>query len=115
MLSAESNDILSGMVAQAAVAIDRAQWACENANAALLKGREKLQSALLSSLSHDLRTPLASITGAASSLRQLGDKMDAATRKDLLLSIEEDVALLNRFVSNLFDMTRIEAPWPPVG
>ena len=68
-----------------------------------------MQSALLSSLSHDLRTPLASITGAVTSLRQLGDKMPAESRADLLLSIEEEAGRLNRFVGNLFDMTRIEA------
>lgn len=103
------NDILVAMLAQAAIAIDRAQTTRAHAEAALLQESERLQSALLSSLSHDLRTPLASITGAASSLRQLGDKMDAETRNDLLLSIEEDAGQLNRFVANLFDMTRIES------
>jgi two-component system sensor histidine kinase KdpD len=68
-----------------------------------------LQSALLSSLSHDLRTPLASITGAASSLLELGERMDLDTRNDLLVSIEEEAGRLNRFVANLFDITRIES------
>lgn len=100
---------LVSMLEQAAIAIDRARWARENARAAVFRESEKLQSALLSSLSHDFRTPLASITGAATSLRQLGDKMDASTRDDLLQSIEQDAGQLNRFIANLFDMTRIES------
>jgi len=68
-----------------------------------------VQAALLSSLSHDLRTPLASITGAVTSLRELGDRMPAESRADLLASIEEEAGRLNRFVGNLFEMTRIEA------
>jgi two-component system sensor histidine kinase KdpD len=68
-----------------------------------------LHAALFASLSHDLKTPLASIAGAASSLRDLGDRMDAPTRTDLLVSIEEETGRLGRFVANLFDMTRIEA------
>ena len=108
-LCEEQNDILTGMMEQAAVAIDRAQWMRESSETNVLRESERLQSALLSSLSHDFRTPLASITGAASSLRQLGGRMDEATRDDLLRSIEEDAGRLNRFVANLFDMTRIES------
>ncbi|MBI4920951.1 MAG: DUF4118 domain-containing protein [Devosia nanyangense] len=108
-LRSQKNGILVPMLEQAAIAIDRAQWARASARAAVSRESERLQSALLSSLSHDFRTPLASITGAATSLRQLGDKMDAPTRDDLLQSIEEDAGQLNRFVANLFDMTRIES------
>jgi two-component system, OmpR family, sensor histidine kinase KdpD len=97
------------MIEQAAVAIDRAGLVRERARAAVEKEGEKLQVALLSSLSHDLRTPLASISGAVSSLRQLGDRMTPETRADLLVSIEEETGRLNRFVGNLFDMTRIES------
>jgi two-component system sensor histidine kinase KdpD len=109
LLPPQQNSILVSMLEQAAIAIDRAQWARESARAAVSRESERLQSALLSSLSHDFRTPLASITGAATSLRQLGDKMDASTRDDLLESIAEDAGQLNRFVANLFDMTRIES------
>ncbi|KFC66318.1 Osmosensitive K channel signal transduction histidine kinase [Devosia sp. LC5] len=94
---------------QSAIALDRARLTRESARASVARESEKVQSALLSSLSHDLRTPLASITGAVTSLRQLGDKMPAESRADLLLSIEEEADRLNRFVANLFDMTRIEA------
>ncbi len=94
---------------QSAIALDRARLTRESARASVARESEKVQSALLSSLSHDLRTPLASITGAVTSLRQLGDKMPPESRADLLLSIEEEAGRLNRFVANLFDMTRIEA------
>ncbi|MDP3899108.1 MAG: ATP-binding protein, partial [Mesorhizobium sp.] len=70
---------------------------------------ERFRTALLSSISHEVRTPLATITGAVTSLRQLGSKMSVASRDDLLQSIEEESARLSRFVSNLLDMTRIEA------
>ena len=108
-LSEEQNLALVSMLEQAAIAIDRARWARESARAAVSRESERLQSALLSSLSHDFRTPLASITGAATTLRQLGDRMDSSTRDDLLQSIEQDAGQLNRFIANLFDMTRIES------
>jgi two-component system sensor histidine kinase KdpD len=91
---------VNALIEQSAVALDRARLARES---------EKVQAALLSSLSHDLRTPLASITGAVTSLRELGQRLPEATRADLLASIEEEAGRLDRFVANLFEMTRIEA------
>ncbi len=108
-LSADEDRQLAAILEQGAIAIDRARLVRENAKAAVEKEGEKLQSALLSSLSHDLRTPLASITGAVTTLRQLGERMPAESRADLLASIEEETGRLNRFVTNLFDMTRIES------
>ncbi|UJW86403.1 ATP-binding protein [Devosia sp. SL43] len=99
----------TALLDQAAIALDRARLSRESALASVAREGEKVQAALLSSLSHDLRTPLASITGAVTTLRQLGEKMPAESRDDLLLSIEEESGRLNRFVANLFDMTRIEA------
>jgi len=101
--------LIRGVLEQAAVAIDRARLVRANARTAALEESERLNTALFSSLSHDLKTPLATISGAASSLRELGDRMNPATRADLLVSIEEESARLARFVSNLFDMTRLEA------
>ena len=101
--------IVRGVLEQAAIAMDRARLTRENARTAALEESERLNSALFASLSHDLKTPLATISGATTSLRELGDKMDPATRRDLLLSIEEEALRLSRFVANLFDMTRIEA------
>ena len=108
-LPADEERTWTALLDQAAIAMDRARLNRENALASVAREGEKVQAALLSSLSHDLRTPLASITGAVTTLRQLGDKLPGETRDDLLLSIEEESARLNRFVANLFDMSRIEA------
>lgn len=69
---------------------------------------EAARSALLSSLSHDLRTPLATILGAASALKDLDAGLDPAARADLLTAIEEEATRLNRHVTNLLQMTRLE-------
>lgn len=100
---------LSAILDQTAIAIDRARLAEESvAQAARLEG-ERYREALLSSISHDLRTPLATITGAASSLREFGELMSAESRADLLQSIDEEGSRMSRFVANLLDMTRIES------
>ncbi|MEQ1771177.1 MAG: DUF4118 domain-containing protein [Devosia sp.] len=109
MLLPHEEQIVRGVLEQAAIAMDRARLVRENARTVALEESERLNSALFASLSHDLKTPLATISGATTSLRDLGDKMDPATRSDLLLSIEEEASRLARFVANLFDMTRIEA------
>jgi len=108
-ISDEEQRTLNAIIEQSAIALDRAQLARENNMASIAREGEKVQAALLSSLSHDLRTPLASITGAVTSLRELGERLPAATRADLLLSIEEEAGRLNRFVANLFEITRIES------
>ncbi|KKB08625.1 sensor histidine kinase [Devosia chinhatensis] len=100
---------INALLEQSAIALDRARLTQDSTRASVTRESAKVQSALLSSLSHDLRTPLASITGAVTSLRELGDRMPAAARADLLASIEEEAGRLNRFVTNLFEMTRIEA------
>jgi two-component system, OmpR family, sensor histidine kinase KdpD len=68
-----------------------------------------MRAALLTSISHDLRTPLASILGTVSSLRRFGDKYDATDREELLATLEGEAERLNRFVANLLDMTRLES------
>ncbi|MGH6845171.1 MAG: DUF4118 domain-containing protein [Methylocella sp.] len=107
--SPQDERIMTSILDQTAIAIDRARLVGESIRAAALEENEKLRTTLLSSLSHDLRTPLASITGAVTSLRELGDKMSAQDRHDLLASIEEEAGRLTRFVKNLLDMSRIEA------
>jgi len=84
----------------------RAQEAAARA-AQLQVETEQMRSSLLSSVSHDLRTPLAVVTGAASSL--LEDEIDAATRRELTETILQEAQRLNRLVRNLLDMTRLEA------
>ncbi|KRA00511.1 histidine kinase [Rhizobium sp. Root564] len=100
---------LAAILDQAATAIDRARLSSESAEQAARLEGERYREALLSSISHDLRTPLATITGSVTSLRELGDRMSPESRDDLLQSIEEESARLSRFVANLLDMTRITA------
>ncbi|HEY8163253.1 MAG TPA: sensor histidine kinase KdpD [Methylocystis sp.] len=108
-LSPQQEGTLTSLLEQTAIAIDRALLVGEAVKAAALEENEKLRMTLLSSLSHDLRTPLASITGAVTSLRQLGEKMSQLDRQDLLASIEEEAGRLSRFISNLIEMSRIES------
>lgn len=94
---------------QAAIAIDRAILVKASVRTVALEENEKLRTTLLASLSHDLRTPLATITGAVTTLQKFGDAMPAEQRRDLLASIEEEASRLTRFIANLLDMSRIEA------
>jgi two-component system sensor histidine kinase KdpD len=94
---------------QLAQALERAQLAEEAQRAQVQAESERLRSSLLSSVSHDLRTPLAAITGAASSLLEGNDALAATTRQDLLETIREEAERLNRLVHNLLDMTRLES------
>lgn len=100
---------LQSFVDQAAVAIERISLAEQASTAATAAEGERLRAALLSSISHDLRTPLASIVGSVTSLRTLGDRMSKSVRSDLLATIEEEAGRLSRFVANLLDMTRLES------
>jgi len=70
---------------------------------------ERLRSSLLSSVSHDLRTPLAAITGAATTILESGSRVDPATQHELLESVREEADRLNRLVQNLLEMTRLES------
>ena len=82
----------------------------QRANDALLRARtEEMRSALLSAVSHDLRTPLAAITGAASTLRERADEATDVEKADLLDTIREEADRLERLVRNLLDMTRLES------
>jgi len=101
--------VTDGMVRQAALALERARVSERTENARFLSRSESLRAALLSSISHDLRTPLASIIGAASSLLRYGRGFDEAVRHDLVQTIYEEADRLNRFVGNLLDMTKLEA------
>jgi len=101
--------MLDAMVDQAAVAVERANLNEEMRAARVLAETEKLRSALLSSISHDLRTPLAGILGSASSLLSNDVRFSDQARRDLLLTVQEEAERLNRFVGNLLDMTRLES------
>ena len=100
---------LETFASQTALAIERARLAEEAEQAQVHAETERLRNSLLSSVSHDLRTPLASITGAASTLLEGEGRLDAATRRDLLEALHEEADRLNRLVQNLLEMTRLEA------
>jgi two-component system sensor histidine kinase KdpD len=109
VLTPDETRLLSALLDQAAVAIERMRLASERDEARLAAETERLRSALLTSLSHDLKTPLASITGAVTSLRQYGELYDAAARDELASTIQDEAERLSRFVANLLDMARLEA------
>jgi two-component system sensor histidine kinase KdpD len=100
---------LEAFASQTALAIERARLAEDAEQAQVHAETERLRNSLLSSVSHDLRTPLASITGAASTLLEGETQLDAATRHDLLEALHEEADRLNRLVQNLLEMTRLEA------
>jgi two-component system sensor histidine kinase KdpD len=92
-----------------AAAIARARLAAGKAEAEARARTEDLRNALLSSVSHDLRTPLSAIMASASSLSEFGESFDAATRKDLAATIQQEAERLDSFVANLLNMTRLES------
>jgi two-component system sensor histidine kinase KdpD len=108
-LTPDEHSLLDALADQVAVAIERISLARGLAEARVLAETERLRAALLTSISHDLRTPLASIIGTVSSLRSFADKYDAADRDELLATLEGEAERLNRFVGNLLDMTRLES------
>jgi len=109
LLTPDEHRLLDALADQVAVAIERISLARGLAEARVLAETERLRAALLTSISHDLRTPLASILGTVSSLRSFGDKYEPADRDELLAMLEGEAQRLNRFVGNLLDMTRLES------
>ncbi len=105
--SAGQRRLLDALSDQAAVALERVLLAAEIEDQRVSSQGEELRAALLSSVSHDLRTPLASILGAATSLQTQHDKLTQADRGELLDTVVEEAERLNRFVQNLLDMTRL--------
>jgi two-component system sensor histidine kinase KdpD len=108
-LTPEARRILEVIASQASLAIERVHLREAASRAEVLQATEKLQSALLSSISHDLRTPLVSITGALSSLREDPSVLSDPNRASLVDNAHGEAVRLNRLVGNLLDMTRLEA------
>jgi two-component system, OmpR family, sensor histidine kinase KdpD len=109
LLTPDERRLLDALCDQAAVAIERISLAKGLDEARVLAETERLRAALLTSISHDLRTPLATILGTVSSLRSYPEKYGAAERDQLLATLEDEAERLNRFVANLLDMTRLES------
>jgi two-component system sensor histidine kinase KdpD len=112
-LGIDEQQLIDALARQAALAIARVQLSEHARDAALRARTEELRSSLLSTVSHDLRTPLAVITGAATSLVQHGDTLSPAARADLLHSIVEDARRLERVLANLLQLTRVETGLEP--
>ena len=108
-LSPDQRQTFHAFANQAALAVERASLAEQARHSELLQATEKLQAALLNSISHDLRTPLVSITGALSSLREESLNINQEGRDSLLETAYGEAERLNRLVANLLNMTRLEA------
>jgi len=109
LLDPEQVHLLETFANQTTVAIERAHLAEEAQAATVQVETERLRNALLSSVSHDLRTPLASISGAATTLVDAGDGLDVGIRRELAQTIADEGERLNRLLTNLLEMTRLEA------
>ncbi len=109
LLTPDETRLLNSLADQAALAIERVYLARDIAKARLAAETDRLRQALLTSISHDLRTPLASIIGSVSSLVAHSAELDAEARAILLRTIQEEAERLNRFIGNLLDMTRLES------
>jgi len=109
LLDADQGRLLDTLLDQTALAIERITLAQDVDRARLAAETDRLRSAMLTSISHDLRTPLASILGAATSLKTQPEDLGEADKREMIGTIQEEAERLNRFIGNLLDMTRIES------
>ncbi len=109
LLTPDQQRLLDALADQAALAIERVNLARDLHAVRLQVETDRLRAALLTSISHDLRTPLASILGSATSLQSQDAILDTDTKESLLGTIIEEAGRLNRFIGNLLDMTRLES------
>jgi two-component system, OmpR family, sensor histidine kinase KdpD len=103
-----TTSMLAGYTAQAVAALDRARLRTQAAQAEALAEGNRMRTALLAAVSHDLRTPLASIKASVSSLRQTDVRWTPEDEADLLANIEENADRLDGLVGNLLDMSRLQ-------
>ena len=104
-----TTSLLAGYTAQAVAALDRARLRTQAAQAEALAEGDRMRTALLRAVSHDLRTPLASIKASVSSLRQTDVSWSAEDEAELLANIEQNADRLDALVGNLLDMSRLQA------
>jgi two-component system, OmpR family, sensor histidine kinase KdpD len=109
LLSPDQRRLLDALRDQGALAIERVRLVEEMDRVERAAETERLRSALLTSISHDLKTPLAAVLGAAGTLRELGGKLSDAEKADLLATVIDESERLNRFIANLLDMTKLES------
>jgi two-component system, OmpR family, sensor histidine kinase KdpD len=109
LLTPDQRRLLDALVDQGALAIERVLLVEDMDRVKRTVESDRLRAALLTSISHDLKTPLASVLGAASTLRELSSKLSDAERSDLLATVIDESERLNRFIANLLDMTKLES------
>jgi two-component system sensor histidine kinase KdpD len=109
LLTPDQRRLLDALIDQAALAIERVHLVDDLDQAKRRVEADRLRAALLTSISHDLKTPLASIVGAAGALKDLSGALDDNAKADLVATILEESERLNRFIANLLDMTRLES------
>jgi len=105
-VSEAQRELAEGLCDQASAAVERTVLVDSLKAAQVVSETERLRSALLSSVSHDLRTPLASIIGSTTSVLEYGDVLEPDDRRELLQTVLEESQRLNRYIQNLLDMTR---------
>jgi two-component system sensor histidine kinase KdpD len=109
LLTPDQDRLLHALADQAALAIERLALARDVERERVAAETERLRSALLTSISHDLRTPLASILGCADSLKTGREALGEEDQQALIGTIRDEALRLNRLIANLLDMTRVEA------
>jgi two-component system, OmpR family, sensor histidine kinase KdpD len=109
LLTPDQRRLLDALIDQAALAIERVCLVEDVDRAKRTIETDRLRSALLTSISHDLKTPLAAVLAAAGTLRDLSSALSDAEKADLLATIIDESERLNRFIANLLDMTRLES------
>jgi len=107
-LSSEQSDLIRTLCKQTEVSLDRIRLAEDLDRSRRESERDRLRSALLTSVSHDLRTPLASIIGAASTVKEFGGSISSGDSAELIQTVLDEARRLNGYIQNLLDMTRIE-------
>jgi two-component system, OmpR family, sensor histidine kinase KdpD len=109
LLTPDQRRLLDALVDQGALAIERVLLVEDMDRVKRTVESDRLRSALLTSISHDLKTPLASVLGAASTMRDLASGLTEAEKRDLLATVIDESERLNRFIANLLDMTKLES------
>jgi two-component system, OmpR family, sensor histidine kinase KdpD len=109
LLTPDQRRLLDALVDQGALAIERVLLVEDMDRVKRTVESERLRSALLTSISHDLKTPLASVLGAASTMRDLASGLTEQQKHDLLATVIDESERLNRFIANLLDMTKLES------
>jgi two-component system sensor histidine kinase KdpD len=109
LLTPDQRRLLDALVDQGGLAIERVLLVEDMDRVKRTVESERLRSALLTSISHDLKTPLASVLGAASTMRDLASNLSDTEKRDLLATVIDESERLNRFIANLLDMTKLES------